>query len=178
MKRIPAGIITLGVLVLALTGCGASAPTVESDSNQKYSGNSTIPVDNAYYTITGTVAGDISTLTRQESPGYGSTYVSGGYGSGTYFGPVESGKGYVRILVKSASPETPDAPVGKVVILKSTDTKATALTSGDEVTFKCRRQYEAVAPVSDQEQFDKDKAGTWEIDYCRMVGPFVNPEKR
>ena len=55
------------------------------------------------------------------------------------------------------------------VIFKFTDTKATALLPGDVVEFKCRRQYEAVAPVKDAERFDEDKFSTWEFDFCRLT---------
>ncbi|HEV7951761.1 MAG TPA: hypothetical protein VGO98_00070 [Candidatus Saccharimonadales bacterium] len=179
VNRIPAVLLLAATAMVSLTGCfGPSAPKVDSDSNQNYDGSSTIPVDSAYYTITGTVAGNAASLTRQESPASGSMYVSGGYGSGSYFGPIESGKGYVRILVENTTPQTPNAEAGSVALLKSTDTKATALLSGDKVTFKCRLQYEAVAAVSDQEKFSSDEAGTWELDYCRMVSPSVKPAAR
>lgn len=87
---------------------------------------------------------------------------------------MTGGKGYVRLLVSSTEPETETAPKGDVVILKVVDTKATALKDGDRVTFKCRRQYENVAAVKENEKFDRSTFGTWEMDYCRLASPVID----
>ena len=57
------------------------------------------------------------------------------------------------------------------VILKTTDTKVTAISDGDLVTFKCRQQYEAVAAAREGQPFNAATDGTWELDYCRMAEP-------
>lgn len=169
----------LGAAFLA-SGCTSSnqAPVVNSDSSQNYitdNGAGRIPVDDNVYTIRGKVAAGVTSLTRQTSPGGGSISGYNGYVSGTYFGPVESGKGFVRVQVISVTPNTADARPGNVALLKVTDTKATALANGDTVVFKCRRQYEAVAAVRDRETLDTKKAETWELDFCRLVSPSVDP---
>jgi hypothetical protein len=163
-------------LVLTAGGCdNNSAPSADSDSQQKYKDGSAIPVDDNYYEIKGEVVGQVNDLTRQVKPAQGSIggYNYNGYGSmsGTYTGPIEAGKGFVRLKIDSTSPSAPEATVGEAVILKTSDTKVTALQPGDIITFKCRRQYEAVAAVRENSDFDKNKAGTWEFDYCRMETP-------
>lgn len=168
------------LLALFLTGCTDEPeedPTVDSDSSQSYADGSRVPTDTEVYTITGEVVGQVNSLERQVEPAHGE--ISGstfnGYGSisGSTFGPVEKGKGYVRILVNEADPTVDLAPVGDVSILKVTDTKGTALVAGDIVTFKCRRQYEAIAAVKDNQKFDKTAVETWELDYCRLASPVI-----
>lgn len=152
-------------------------PRLESDSGYKYRGNKRVEADFNVYKISGMVVGDVNSLTRQTKAARGSSYEWDGYGSGSYFGPQFSGKGFIRILVNAAEPTTELASPGSVVILKSTDTKATALLPGDIVTFKCRAQYEVVAAVANNEDFDEAKMGTWELDYCRMFSPLVRIEQ-
>lgn len=168
----------LAFIFLTAEDCdGPADPQVESDSNQAYADGSKVPTDLQIYTVTGTVAGDVESLTRQVKPGGGSTPTcfgtSGCYGGGSFFGPIEKGKGYVRLRVNSVSPATESAKEGSLTILKVTDTKATALLPGDTVTFKCRRQYEAIAAVQQRQKFDRDKDGTWELDYCRLSTPTI-----
>lgn len=186
MKRtLPAAAVAV-IAALTLSGCfgfgnGQSAPDAGSDSNQSYASGAKVPVDDNVYVITGQVSGQVNSLTRQVAPAHGSLSgpscygTSGCYGgtSASFFGPVESGKGFVRLLVNSAAPSTPDATPGDLVLLKVTDTKATALLPGDNVTFKCRRQYENVAAVLNNEKFNADKVATWELDYCRLASPEV-----
>ena len=92
---------------------------------------------------------------------------------GAYFGPQFGGKGFVRLFVYSAEPATELARPENIVILKTSDTKASALLPGDIVTFKCRAQYEAVAAVRNAETFNKEALETWELDYCRMISPLI-----
>lgn len=180
-RRWLAAAACLALPLTMATGCSSSntAPNADSDSSQRYN-DKAIPVDDNVYTITGTVTAEVGSLTRQTSPGRISTPTcygtSGCYGGGTSFGPVTSGKGYVRLLVTSITPSVADdtVRVENIAILKVTDTKATALLEGDAVTFKCRRQYEAVAAVRDNEDLNVGKAQTWEMDYCRLSTPSIN----
>lgn len=154
-----------------LAGCGAQNPGVSSDSGHDYGGSPTQRVDLHYYVLAGTVAAEPSSLTRQTRPGGGSVSGYGGYVSGSFWGPLESGKGFVRVHVESSN--APLAPVGQVVLLKTTDTKAVALLPGDKPTFKCRAQQEAVAAVQNGETYHEKAAETWELDDCRLVTPAV-----
>lgn len=166
------------LFLLILTGCAGRAPQPESDSPQTYSDNARIPVDDTVYTIVGEVVGDVASVTQQTTPAQGDvTGVSArdlGYLGGAYFGPEFGGKGFVRLLVHTATPGTELAPVEEIVILKTSDTKAAVLLPGDVVTFRCRAQYEAVAAVREGESFDADKVETWELDYCRLVTPVID----
>jgi hypothetical protein len=172
--------IFLLVVPLFLFGCRGQAPQAASDSPQTYSANARIPVDDNVYTINGRVVGDIASLSQQVAPAQGD--VTGvqargyGYLGGSYFGAEFGGKGFVRLLVRSAEPATPYAPPNQIIVLKTSDTKAVALLPGDIVTFKCRAQYEAVAAVRENEAFNEDKLETWELDYCRMVTPVISNE--
>lgn len=170
-RKIIALIAILAALALGACDAQPSAPSADSDSSQKYS-EAKIPVDTGIYTITGEVFGQVNDLTRQVKPASGSLTGIGGYTSGSYFGPVEAGKGFVRLRISASNVDL--APVGDLVILKVTDTKATALVEGDVVTFKCRKQYENIAAVQSNEKLDVEKAATWELDYCRLVTPKVD----
>lgn len=178
------------IAVLLLAACGSSgsspkAPKPESDSRIAFAGDDRIPIDDAIYNITGQVVADVSSLTRQVKPGGGTISAptcfgtSGCYGGGggSFFGPTESGKGYIRLMVQSSKPASDMAREGTVVILKSTDTKGTALLPGDIVTFRCRRQYEAVAPVQENVKLDAKRDETWEWDFCRLMLPVVEVAK-
>lgn len=150
-----------------------SDPSVESDSSQSYASGSKVESDTNAYLIKGEVVGPVNETTRQVTPGQGDIFGYNGYLNGSFTGPVEKGKGFVRIRVESASPSTDLAPVGQVTIVKTSDTKAKALMNGDVVSFKCRRQYEAVAAVRNNQKFDKKSDGTWELDYCRLATPVI-----
>jgi hypothetical protein len=178
-------VVLAATVLFAAEDCdgGEEAPGVESDSSQSYEDGSKIPVDKEIYTITGTVVGEVTDLTRQVEPGkgsidtpvcYGTSGCYGG-GGGTFTGPVEAGKGFVRLAVEEVSPVTELAQVGRVSILKTTDSKVKALLVGDRVTFKCRRQYEAIAAVADNQDFDADEVETWELDYCRLDTAVITP---
>ena len=159
---------------------GETAPAPDSDSSQSYKSGSTVPVDDDVYTITGEVIGEVNETSRQIEPAQGqmSGSLYGNYGrmQGSFTGPIEAGKGFVRIRVQNSSPQTDLAPVGDVTIIKTSDTKAKALLNGDVVSFKCRRQYEALAAVKDNEKFDSKKVETWELDYCRLASPVISVE--
>jgi len=176
-------IIAASVLVTVVTACEASneAPQADSDSQQQYNEDGRIPVDDNVYVITGTVQAPIDSLERQVEPAEGgiSGFVGAGgpgFVSGWYSGPEFQGKGFLRLLVSSTVPSTSYAVPGRVAILKTSDTKARVLEAGDEVTLKCRLQYEAVAAVRENEDFDQAKVETWEIDYCRLATPVITTD--
>lgn len=172
MKRF---IFFSAVLVLAalfVAACETNvAPPPESDSPQSYQSGSQVPVDDNIYEIRGVVAGDVDSLVRQTEAARGSIAGSGYGFYGTYFGPEFGGKGFVRLHVLASDSRL--APVGEIVILKTTDTKAIVLVPGDEVTFRCRAQYEAIAAVRQYETFDAERLETWELDYCRLTSPVI-----
>ncbi len=169
MSRLLVSVLVLGVVLVAASCSDNVAPAPESDSSQFYSGGR-IPVDDAVYMITGEVVGDVDSLTRV---GAGASYRRyDTYATGSYW-MEQTGKGFVRVKVMRTDKDVPEAQLEDVVILKTTDSKVRALLPGDIVTFKCRRQYEAVAAVRNNETFDANKVATWEIDYCRMFTPLV-----
>lgn len=167
--------IVVAMLLAAAGACEFNAPPdPDSDSEQSYNSNGyRIPVDDNVYTVSGQVVADVETMTRQTAPAHGSY---SDY-SGSYFGAQFGGKGFVRLLVKSVSPPSRLAEPGRIVLIKTSDTKAAALLPKDLVTFRCRAQYEAVAAVRVNEDFDPEKTqrvATWELDYCRMETPVVS----
>jgi len=168
---VPFFILFAGLIALAACAEADAAPRPDSDSSQSWEYGARIPVDDGIYEITGTVAGAVDSLTRQTEAARGSVAGSGYGFYGTYFGPEFGGKGFVRLYVEESNSRL--APPGEVVILKTSDTKAVVLVPGDEVTFRCRHQYEAVAPVRDNETFNAEKVETWEIDYCRLITPVI-----
>lgn len=177
-KSFIAGVAILSTMLFAAESCdGETAPEAESDSSQNYKAGSKVPVDDNVYLIKGEVIGPVNDVTRQVEPAQGeiSGFAYGGYASmnGSFTGPIEAGKGFVRLRVQTVSPSTEQAPVGDVTIIKTSDTKAKALLNGDIVQFKCRRQYEALAAVKDNEKFDAEKVETWELDYCRLASPVI-----
>lgn len=157
------------LLPLLLAGCQRS-PAPQSSSGMNYAWLTTIPVDTQVYTITGTVVTDVESLVRQTAPAQAQTYNAESLSYSTFYGPQLSGKGMVRLAVVASDAEL--APVGSTVILKVDDTKGILLLPGDEVTFKCRAQFEAIAAVVNRQEFDP-AAGTWELDYCRLATPVV-----
>lgn len=170
MKRI---VILAVLLILAACSPSNEAPRPISESDQSYNTNERIPVDDTIYMISGEVFSDVESLIRQTEEASGSTFGYNGVISGYYTGPQFEGKGFIRVLVSNTEPESELAPIGAVVILKTTDTKAVALLGGDQVTFKCRAQYEPLAAVRDGETFNAETLETWELDYCRLVSPIV-----
>ena len=83
----------------------------------------------------------------------------------------------LRLLVHSVEPATPLAQPDRIVLIKTSDTKASALLTGDIVTFRCRAQYKAVAAVRENEDFYPSKVATWELDYCRLATPVISIER-
>jgi hypothetical protein len=171
-------IVILAILLIA--GCAPSnaQPSPESDSSQQYRAGSKIPVDDNVYVVTGKVVADINSISQTQAEGnmsgsgFGSTSGAYAYMSGSYAMWTE-GKGFVRLQIDSITPGNNIVQPGQTVIVKTTDQKVMALVPGDQITFKCRIQYEAIAAVRDYETFDPEKLETWELDYCRMVTPKI-----
>jgi hypothetical protein len=150
-------IVLLTFILLVLSACTPETPVVSG-------GNTGSPEDTNMYVIRGRVISDVDSLTRQVTSASGAMY--GNYAH--YTGPVVDGKSFIRISLMSANPNLPDAEIGQVILIKVVDTKAQALLPKDVVTFKCRRQYEAVARLN-SEEIDWKKQETWEIDECRLA---------
>ena len=193
MKRI----LVLSMLLVVFAGLGVvhlnAADNIQKCNNDKGTGHRgpqndsqwdwdegkiDIPCDSYIYQVEGTVVTLPESLTIQTERGYssGGGYMIGGFGSVGWssMGPEFSGKGFVRILVSWSDSDL--APAGQVTILKVTDTKAVALIQGDKVRFKCRKEYEAIAPLDYGEKFTtetRDQAATYELDYCRLVSPVL-----
>ena len=170
--------LCLGFVPPILPACKpAGAPVMSS------AGSSDVD-DPAVYTIRGTVGGDTEEMLRQVSPAR-ATMIDG-YAS--YSGPIVDGKTILALEVleisKSFVPrqasETDEGngepeqstridwiEVGESLIVKCVDTKCIALRPGNTATFKCRRNYEALA-TTNGEQWDADFFATYEIDYCRL----------
>lgn len=156
-------------ICLALTACNpAAGTTADSDSGYLYKNKDSakIPLDDAIYTLTGVVVGDVRGVTRQ-GPTTAKVTITEGVTTGTFFTPEMTGKGMVRLWIEKS--DYWNAPAESIVILKTTDTKAAALLNGDRVTFKCRAQAEAIAPSYTDQPYDVTELPiTWELDFCRM----------
>lgn len=177
MKRL----ILLTLLAVTFAACRQNnAPAVQSDNSEGsfaevHGSAPRAPEDRNLYAIFGKVVAAPSSLVRQTDPGHADIYGSNGFVSGTSFGPKYQGKGFVRLQILNIDPvvQYKFAKVNDVVLIKTSDTKAAALSVDDMVNFKCRAQYEAIAPIRQNENFDSDKYGTWEFDFCRLSGPTV-----
>ncbi|MEZ4708377.1 MAG: hypothetical protein R3A44_14290 [Caldilineaceae bacterium] len=156
------------VLSLLLSSC---SPSPESSNAFSYAWGAKIPVDTNVYTLSGQVAADAESLVRQTAPAQAQTYSAEGVSMGSYYGPQLNGKGMVRLRVATSDSEL--APAGSTVLLKLDDTKGILLAAGDQITLKCRAQFEAIAAVQNRQPFDP-AAGVWELDYCRLATPVVS----
>ncbi|MEZ4732005.1 MAG: hypothetical protein R3E79_33220 [Caldilineaceae bacterium] len=171
MVNVPkCSVLLLLWLLVGLLGACQRSPAPESNNGLSYAWFTTIPVDTAVYTLTGTVATEVESLVRQTAPAQVQSYSAEGLSYSTYYGPQLNGKGMVRLTVEASNAEL--APVGSTVILKLDDTKGILLLPGDRVTLKCRAQFEAISAVMNRQEFDP-AAGTWELDYCRLATPVV-----
>lgn len=168
-------VIAVSVVIgggILLAACQPAGTTPESDSAYEYAVGATIPTDPNIYTISGYVYADVDSMVRQTAAA--ESYVTANkYGAtGVYHGAEYDGKTFVRLFVEKS--DSPIAPVESVVIIKATDTKASALLPKDRVTFKCRHQFEAIAAIFSGEGFDPQSSLTQELDYCRLVTPIID----
>lgn len=155
-----------------------------------YAANYALPAVTTIYSLTvevlaapGAVTGfafEGRTEARQyDGYGYASGYISGG----------TSGKGMVRVRVLAVSWHDPYKGVvpaneswqpvaqpGDIILLKTEDTKASALGAGDRTIMLCREDQEFVAPAAVNE-IPTLQSLTRELDNCRMLRPqFTAPE--
>lgn len=175
MKKLAVLLAVASVLALGACDAATKDPTAQSDNVEaSFKGSPKVPVDRNLYVLKGEVFGDVSSLTRQVDPGGGQIFGYGGYVSGSVNGARYAGKGYVRLKLVSIDPAAPFGTKAEdVVIIKTADTKAAALLPGDVVEFKCRAQYESVAPIQTNERFNKDTYASWEFDFCRLSTPDI-----
>ena len=172
---------------------GGTVPTpqpVPPGANGNYAANYALPAVTTVYVITGTVLAAPSSIQQYSFQGetHGSSY--NGYGSVSgYISGGTTGKGFLRLKVESVDFHdpyvdngvtkrsenwTPLVAEGNVVLLKTTDSKASALGAGDTVTFLCREQNEWVDAVA-QNEIPTTSEVTRELDYCRMLSPQLTP---
>lgn len=164
-------LLLIALLVVACAPNQGLKP--QSDNKQaSFDVNDRVEEDANIYTITGVIENLPQSLVRQYRSSRGSVVGSGGFVYGSYSGEVLDGKSMQRLRVQDVTPPTDLAPYGSIVLLKSTDTKASALLDGDLVTFKCRAQEEPVAAILSGEDLT-DEHSTWELDYCRLASPVV-----
>lgn len=161
------------MLTLLLSAC-QRAPAPDSSNGLSYGWGTTIPVDTKVYTLSGEVVADGESLVRQSAPAQMQSYSYEGASLATWYGAEQNGKGMVRLRVVTSDSEL--APADSTVILKMDDTKGVLLREGDQITVKCRAQFEAIAPVMQRQTFDP-AAGVWELDYCRLSTPVVNSSR-
>lgn len=162
------------ILAVFLSGCNQPGTYAESDSGYTYASykQAAIPVDDNIYTLTGVVVGDVNSIAQQGPARVVTTYRSDYYSVGTYFPPDMNGKGLVRLWVEKS--DFLGVPSETIAIIKSTDTKLIAVLPGDRITLRCRVQAEAIAPSYTGQVYDKDKAVTLELDFCRMLSPVID----
>jgi len=165
------GTLAYGALLVACGG-GEENPEPESVSGVQYKTGSAIPTDKTVDTLAGIIVADVASLTRQVSPATGNYAGWDYYARGAYAGPEYGGKGFVRLYVEEST-NLELCPPESICVLKTEDTKVVALLPGDRVTFRCRRQYEALSAVVKKEEFASDSVGVWELDYCRMETPRI-----
>jgi hypothetical protein len=189
MRRTVLAVLAVAVIAAGCSGSSSHDPSVQNDNadadasfRQVDDHPPRVPVDTNIYVVRGQVIGEPDSLTRQTAPAQASVsgYFAGGSGfvSGAAFGPRFAGKGFVRVRVASVTPKAPFFSVGETVLVKTSDTKAAALLPADVVEFKCRAQYEAVAPIGHNERFAADRYGTWELDFCRLATPSLGAPQR
>lgn len=161
------------------------APGVDGN----YANGYALPAVTTVYIITGTVEAAPNSIQQYTENGSisGSSYRGTGSVSGYIHGET-SGKGFLRFkvsgvswhdpyinagIVKRSEDWTPIVKTGDMVLIKTVDTKASALGAGDGVVFMCREQYEFVSAVA-RDEIPTTQSVTRELDYCRMVSPQIS----
>lgn len=153
-----------------------------------YANGYALPAVTTVYVITGTVEVAPSSIQQYTENGSisGSSYRGTGSVSG-YIRGETTGKGFVRFKVSGVSWHdpyvnagiverdedwTPVVNAGDLALIKTVDSKASALGAGDSVVFMCREQYEFVPAVA-RDEIPTTQSVTRELDYCRMVSPQI-----
>lgn len=162
---------------------------VAPGADGNYANGYGLPAVTTVYIITGTVEVAPSSIQQYTENGSisGSSYRGTGSVSGYIHGET-TGKGFVRFKVSGVSWHdpyvnagiverdedwTPVVNAGDLVLIKTVDSKASALGAGDSVVFMCREQYEFVPAVA-RDEIPTTQSVTRELDYCRMVSPQID----
>lgn len=163
-------IAVLTVVVLIVSSC---SNTVTQEGDNTYKGDlSDVPVDTAYYHLSGEVQPQEILL---EEAGL----VMAGYRAMGNDMRSGSPKGLVVLkLTRDSSSEVNaggfSAVKGDTVILKAYGSPVMGLRVGDNVTFKCRLQPELVGAVTPGETLTAEKAIVTELENCRMLSPILS----
>lgn len=159
MKKI---IVALIVLVILVTGCGIE-PTQRTDQGFHIAQQR----DDNVYTVVIEME-DMNSYSEIRGQMSGGGYMGGGSGMASVSGSVwQEGKGLVRAILISTSPEIEFANIGDIIIVKTTDRKATMGIPGDLLTLYCTVDFEPVcARDMEGNAYCRD---LWEFDYCRLV---------
>jgi len=162
------------LVIVLLVGCEANVPP-EIDTDNGLTWNNTSDdlkrslVDTELYLFTIQVGRGTESVTYQAEPGYGSGTMYGNYASMSYRSEVINGKGViVGTILRTDHPDV--AAVGNTLLFKFSDLKAVILQPGDIVEVKCRRDFEALSPVLDKQDWQPTSV-TWELDLCRLSNP-------
>lgn len=163
---------------------------VAPGADGNYQGGYALPAVTTVYSLTIEVLAAPGSIQNYAFQGESHAVSYDGYGSASgYIAGGTSGKGFVRAKVLAitwhdpyvdkgvtarSESWTPLAAKDDIVLLKTTDTKASALGAGDVVTVLCREQYEWVDAVAGNE-IPTTQTVTREFDYCRMTGPQFTP---
>lgn len=163
---------------------------VPPGADGNYASNYALPAVTTVYTLTGTVLSAPGSLQQSSFSGSSSASMINGYGSASgYISGGTTGKGFVRFKVQHigwfdpyvdsgvttrSEAWTPLAKSGDIIMLKTIDSKASALGGGDIATFMCREQYEFVSAVA-KDEIPTTASVTREFDECRMITPQFTP---
>lgn len=159
------------IVCMITASCAPLDGTVaDTDSGYTYKNkdSAAIPLNDAIYTVSGTVMAGVDSLVRSTTSSYATENVN-------QLTVTSTGKGFVRLKVTESDSSL--APLEAVVILKTIDTKVIALLPGDVVTLRCHAQAEAIPASYTGQPYDNVLAITWELDYCRLLTPVIGGGK-
>lgn len=153
--------------------------------------NSQLPPITIVYSMTVEVLAAPGSITQftLEGSSSASSYNGTGYASG-YIKGETSGKGFLRVKILRVSTWDPFgyahtvdeensnlAKPGDIVLLKTVDSKMSALGQGDVTVVQCRVDQELLDPVGQNEVPFLEEV-TKEFDLCRMKNPQFTPPSK